>query len=141
MAAGSSKIAASAEILTEDAIGQRAENFRLCPQGHIDREYFRQRLIRKPGLSSTVISHIARYLKKVASKLEPWISTWQRVHAWNRVDWLWKERAPGAELKVDVVWHCRQSKLTLLSFSMCGLGPPCGRWHDWHPFTFTGECS
>ena len=80
-------------------------------------------------------------MKYVELKLEPWIATWHKVHAWKKVAWLWNGGAPGALLKLDVVWHCKQSKLTLLTFSMCGFGPPWTLWHDWQPSTLTGACS
>ena len=39
------------------------------------------------------------------------------------------------------MWHCRQSRLTLLTFSMCGLAPPWVIWQDEQPSIFTGACS
>ena len=66
------------------------------------------------------------------------MATWHSVHAWKKLAWLWNEGAPGAPLKLDVVWHCRQSRLTLLTFSMWGLGPPWGTWQDWQPSILIG---
>ena len=69
------------------------------------------------------------------------MALWHNTHDWKKLAWLWNDGAPGAPLKLDVVWHCRQSKLTLLSFNMWGFGPPCVKWQDWHPSVFTGWCS
>ena len=80
-------------------------------------------------------------LEKSGSEVGAVDCEWHSVHAWKKLAWLWNEGAPGAPLKLDVVWHCRQSRLTLLSFNMWGFGPPWTMWQDWHPSTLTAACS
>jgi len=64
------------------------------------------------------------YRKKMSLKFDPWIAVWQRVHACMYValfgagPFITGNPVPAVGPKWAAVWHCRQSRLTSLYFSM-----------------------
>src|SRR5262245_46347915 len=63
------------------------------------------------------------------------------VQAWYFWAWLWNDGVPGMLESTVMVWHSRQSRLTLLRRSSRGLEDPCGAWQDTQPSVLTGGCS
>jgi len=57
-------------------------------------------------------------VKNTALVLDPWIATWQSVHAWYFVDWLWKLGVAEGPTLAFSEWQLMHKRFTWFCFSM-----------------------